>query len=210
MKFEVCTFRCFAFSLPGRLGAVINSIFRSIHTQLAFGCRCENNESVKAAQNFTHFEDRKRFKSSCVAASTLLKSTNYQKGEVRMVKKSPCEIFIFLVGISLFVFFAGFAIYIYVEFNQNHRVELEKTLMWVTIKWKSWTRRELMTHISSKILLLIFHCNSRQSSIAQHDGSRQDSPGTTVIWGEESRLDSKKWRLFLCGYSFSAFYTFYT
>lgn len=43
-----------------------------------------------------------------------------------MVKKTPCEVFVFLVGISLFVFFAGFAVYLYVQFS---RPAMEKTIM---------------------------------------------------------------------------------
>lgn len=45
-----------------------------------------------------------------------------------LVKKSPCEVFVFLVGISLFIFFAGFAIYIYKSFS---RPEYEKSIMYV-------------------------------------------------------------------------------
>lgn len=50
-----------------------------------------------------------------------------------MVKKSPCEVFIFLVGISLFIFFAGFAIYIYVQFS---RPAFEKSMMYVSLSDK--------------------------------------------------------------------------
>lgn len=43
-----------------------------------------------------------------------------------MVKKTACEVFVFLVGISLFIFFAGFAVYLYIQFS---RPAVEKSIM---------------------------------------------------------------------------------
>lgn len=56
-----------------------------------------------------------------------------------LVKKSPCEVFVFLVGISLFIFFAGFAIYIYNSFSGP---AFEKSMMYVLAFYRS--RRALM------------------------------------------------------------------
>lgn len=86
-----------------------------------------------------------------------------------MVKKSACEVFIFLVGISLFIFFAGFAIYIYTEFQLPKE---ERSLMWV------WTW-PLMSHFEK---FLNFY-RMKQRTTSQYNRSRQNSESTIMIDG---------------------------